>query len=266
MLIRNAVSPNRPARCAIAIMAKASHPGRTKTRLVPPLSFEEAADFNTAFVEDIAANVQAASTRADIATYVAYSPVGTAGFFEERLSPDVGLMEIVRPSFGDCLFDTIDQLLALGHESVCVLNSDSPTLPTELLVQTARALAAPGDRAVLGPCNDGGYYLLGLKAPHRRLFDHIDWSTERVKQQTLDRIAEIGLDSVLLPEWYDVDDAAALRMLAGETLFGVPFARQGPASFAAPAATAQLRQLLASADGAARIGLKPVEPLLVVHA
>ena len=75
-----------------------------------------------------------------------------------------------------------------------VLNADSPTLPTALLIETAAVLARPGDRAVLGPSSDGGYYLLGLKTAHRRMFEDIAWSTERVAEQTLERAREIGLD------------------------------------------------------------------------
>jgi hypothetical protein len=81
-------------------------------------------------------------------------------------------------------------------------------------------LAQPGDRAVLGPSNDGGYYLLGLKAPHRRLFEDVAWSTSQVAQQTRARAAEIGLDVHELPEWYDVDDVASLQMLRGEVIDG----------------------------------------------
>jgi hypothetical protein len=84
------------------------------------------------------------------------------------------------------------------------------------LVETADVLARPGDRAVLGPCTDGGYYLLGLKHPHARMFEDITWSTERVAEQTLARAAEIGLDVHVLPAWYDVDDADALKRLDAE--------------------------------------------------
>jgi glycosyltransferase A (GT-A) superfamily protein (DUF2064 family) len=97
-----------------------------------------------------------------------------------------------------------------------VLNADSPTLPTAFLVETAEALMRPGDRAVLGPSTDGGYYLLGLKAAHRRMFEDIDWSTERVAEQTLERAREIDLEIHTLPAWYDVDDLDDLRRLYGE--------------------------------------------------
>jgi uncharacterized protein len=207
------------AACGIAVMAKASIVGRTKTRLVPPLTFEEAARCNTAFLRDVAANILAASAEASIAGYMAFGPPHSKPFFQDNLPRAIGLVEAWYPNFGDCLACAITQLLQRGHPCAVVLNSDSPTLPTSLLVETAEVLGRPGDRAVLGPANDGGYYLLGLKAMHRRLFQGIAWSTEHVARQTLERAAEVGLPVHVLPEWYDVDDIRALKMLRAE-LFG----------------------------------------------
>jgi uncharacterized protein len=205
-------------------MAKASIAGRTKTRLVPPLTFAEAAQCNTAFLRDIADNILAASTEASIAGYIAYSPAHARPFFQENLPREIGLIEACYPTLGECLDDTIAQLLERGHRSAVVLNSDSPTLPTSFLVETAQVLARPGDRAVFGPALDGGYYLLGLKAKHHRLFEDIAWSTERVAQQTLERAAELKLLVHILPAWYDVDDVAGLEMLRAELLEGRSFA------------------------------------------
>jgi rSAM/selenodomain-associated transferase 1 len=202
--------------CGIAVMAKASAPGRTKTRLVPPLSFEEAAAFNTAFLRDIADNLISAGRSASIAGYMAFGPPGSDAFFHRHLPGEIGLIEVWFPDFGECLFVAIQELMRRGHRAAVVLNSDSPTLPTALLLQTAELLAQPGDRAVLGPAADGGYYLLGLKAAHRRMFEDIEWSTDCVARQTKERAREIGLDLHVLPTWYDVDDAAALRTLHAE--------------------------------------------------
>jgi rSAM/selenodomain-associated transferase 1 len=235
------------ASCGIAVMAKASLPGKTKTRLVPPLTFEEAAAFNTAFLQDVAANIAAAGQQAPIACYMAYGPPDAAAFFESQFPPSVGLIEAWHPNFGDCLFTAIAAVLARGHASAVVLNADGPTLPPELLVATARLLAQPGDRAVLGPCNDGGYYLLGLKAPHRRLFEDVAWSTAQVAQQTRARAAEIGLPVHELPEWYDVDDVTSLQVLRGEVIDSRAFAanlRPAPAAHT----TALLGSLLARTD------------------
>jgi uncharacterized protein len=223
MLVRRARQAGKRDCCAIAVMAKASSPGRTKTRLVPPLTLEQAAELNTAFIADVADNLALAAGQADIDAYMAFGPPGSAPFFEDILASEVGLIETWRPNFGDCLFHTARSLLDLGYGAGCVLNSDSPTLPTEWLAETARELARPGDRIVLGPSIDGGYYLLGLKQPHRRLFDDIAWSTEQVARQTLERAAELGLETVMLPPWCDVDDADALQTLARETLAGIGF-------------------------------------------
>ena len=212
-------TPNA-ALCAVAIMAKASVEGEVKTRLVPPLSFAEAAAFNTACLADVAANLCAAAAEAPIAPFAAYAPEGAERFFARLLPPKVALLPPRETSLGRSLHHAARDLVAKGYGAVCLLNADSPTLPTALLSESAAALARPGDRAVLGPSSDGGYYLLGLKTAHRRLFENIAWSTERVAEQTRERAREIGLELDILPEWYDVDDAASLRRLHAEIFDG----------------------------------------------
>jgi glycosyltransferase A (GT-A) superfamily protein (DUF2064 family) len=128
-----------------------------------------------------------------------------------------------------------------GHGSVCLLNADSPTLPTSLLVEAACLLAAPGDRVVFGPADDGGYYLIGMKAPHARLFADIDWSTGHVARQTRARITELGLDCVELAPWYDVDDHASLRLLLDD--LAAPPEAGALLPFAAPATAACVARL-----------------------
>ena len=178
---------DRALSCAIAVMAKASIPGRAKTRLVPPLTAEEASALNTSFLRDVADNLIGASVHANISGYMAFAPAGSAGFFRGIMPERIGLLETVAPNFGECLFQAAASLLDDGYGAVCLLNSDSPTLPAAYLIAAATALAVPGDRMVLGPSTDGGYYLIGLKRPHRRLFEDVDWSTERVAAQTLAR-------------------------------------------------------------------------------
>jgi uncharacterized protein len=227
----------RPDRCAVAVMAKAPRPGEVKTRLVPPLSEADAAVLGGCFIRDIAGNILVAAETAPIEGYVAYSPVGSEGVFASLLPERIRLLPPHRAGLGDSLLDAADDLLGAGYGAVCLVNADSPTLPTAVLVEAARALAAPGDRLVLGPAADGGYYLIGLKHMHRRLFEEIAWSTERVFRQTIERARELGLDTVTLPIWYDVDDVASLRVLVDE-LRG-----PAPAGYAAPHTAAFLRRL-----------------------
>jgi len=248
--------------CGIAVMAKASVPGRTKTRLVPPLSFAEAAAFNTAFLQDVAANIAAAghevasrggAVKGCVKGYVAFGPPGSDAFFAGILPASIGRFEAWHANFGDCVYAAVERLIGLRHSAAVVLNSDSPTLPTALLVETAEVLGRPGDRVVLGPSIDGGYYLLGVKAAHRRLFEEVAWSTEAVARQTLERAADIGLDVHLLPAWYDVDDAASLRMLKSELIDGVAFG-SGLTAHRAPHARALMGALMAATDLAQRLG------------
>jgi rSAM/selenodomain-associated transferase 1 len=243
-MTRDGDRENRPAivaakaqSCAVAIMAKAPRDGEVKTRLVPPLSPAEAAELSGAFIRDVAGNILTAAESAPIVGYVAYSPPGAAAVFAALLPAAIGLLPPRRVGLGESLLDAATDLLALGYGAICLLNADSPTLPSAVLVEAAQRLELPGDRVVLGPAADGGYYLIGLKRPHRRLFEDIDWSTERVLEQTLARAAEIGLASHLLPVWYDVDDVASLRQLIDE-LDGA-----GRAAASAPHTTALLRRL-----------------------
>ena len=114
------------------------------------------------------------------------------------------------------------------------------------------ALRAPGDRLVLGPATDGGYYLVGLKRPHARLFEAVRWSTPAVLSTTLERAAEIGLPVTLLPAWYDIDDAETFGVLEAEIAGQPPpFAEPGIVGGAA----LRTRALLARrAAGKARTG------------
>ena len=143
--------------------------------------------------------------------------------------------------FGRSLLHAAQALFAQGHDAVCLLNSDSPTLPTSLLAQSAAALAERGDRIVLGAAEDGGYYLLGMKAPHVHLFEDIAWSTGEVAAQTRERARALGLAVVELDAWYDVDDAPALLRLCRDLASAPP--ADGLAPYPAPATAGCIERL-----------------------
>jgi uncharacterized protein len=233
------MSEDNAGRCAVAIMAKAPRLGMVKTRLVPPLSAAEASALGGAFIRDTAENILAAARQAPIAGFVAYSPPGSEGDIAALLPDRIGLLPPRHAGLGISLYDAAADLFALGYGAACLVNADSPTLPTAFLAQAAAALRPPGDRVVLGPAADGGYYLIGLKRPHRRLFEDIDWSTEHVLRQTRERARELGLATVMLDEWYDVDDLASLRRLIAE-LCG-----PHPVGYAAPHTAGLLRRIAA---------------------
>ena len=134
------------------------------------------------------------------------------------LSADFSLLPQRGDKFGERLYFAVEDLFKCGFESVCLIDSDSPTVPAENFAEAVELLSTNEDRVVLGPSDDGGYYLIGVKKPHRHLFEQIDWSTERVLNQTMQRATEIGIEVKLLPTGYDVDDGASLRRLCSELL------------------------------------------------
>lgn len=235
-----------PGACALAMMIKAPRPGASKTRLCPPLSPEECAAISTCFLRDTTANIghlahgrEPGGGGAPAAGVAVYTPVGYEAAFAGLLPDGFVLVAQREEGFGGRLFGAVEDLLALGYGAVCLIDSDSPTLPASALAGAVEALARPGDRMVLGPSEDGGYYLIGVKQAHRRLFEDITWSTDLVAGETLARAAEIGLEVVQLPPWYDVDDAPTLRALCEEL-----FAGARPDGFPAPQTRAFLGKII----------------------
>lgn len=225
-------------------MCKAPQPGRTKTRLAASVGAAVAADLSTCFLRDVAAAIEAVPEGLGRRGYGVYAPAGAEEALRALFPQEFGLLEQTGKDFGKVLFGAMQDLLA-DHDCALLVNGDSPTLPTVFLELALERLRQPGDRAVLGPAVDGGYYLIGLKRPHQRLFEDIVWGTDAVTQETRARAAEIGLPMLELPEWYDIDDAETFKWLIAE-LSGqsARFRNGGPA--------AATRAYLAKLDGTTR--------------
>jgi len=212
-------------RCAFAVMAKAPIPGKVKTRLSPPLTPGQAAALNADFLRDTLANLGLAAEGCAADCVVSYTPVGHESAFTGILPPTTLLVPQRGDGFGERLLATASDLFACGYSAVCLIDSDSPTVPTREFVRAAQVLLSgtageAADRAVLGRSDDGGYYLLGITHPHSRLFAEITWSTDRVADETEQRAAELGLALTRLAPWYDVDDAQSLDRLRAEVAGG----------------------------------------------
>jgi uncharacterized protein len=201
---------------AIGIICKAPEPGRSKTRLATAIGEVAASELSACFVRDVGAAIEAVPETLGRRGYGVYAPVGAEHIMQQLLPAGFGMLLQAGDDLGYVLIGATRALLLAGHDCVLLVNGDSPTLPTHLLVQAVKTLREPGDRMVLGPASDGGYYLIGLKHPHKQLFTQIAWGTETVARTTCERAAEIGLATTLLPEWYDVDDVKTLRWLQDE--------------------------------------------------
>ncbi len=199
---------------AVAIVCKTPEPGRSKTRLSPPLAPEECAALSACFIRDLAATIAAVARDGGITGYALYTPVGSEAALRALLPVDFAIHPQVDGGFGERLLHGAEDLLAT-HAGALLINSDSPTLPAAILRQAVAAVAA-GDCVALSRAHDGGYTLIGLARPHRALFDDIPWSTSAVHRLTVERATSLGLPVAEVPGWYDIDDAESLRMLEDE--------------------------------------------------
>lgn len=196
----------------LVVMAKQPQAGRTKTRLSPPLTGEQAAELYYGFLLD---TLDLMGQIASLRRVVAYAPPEAQPFFRSIVPEGFECLPQEGHDLSQRLARVTSDLLGSGCERVVVIGSDSPTLPSERIQQAFERLSEPTLDLVLGPCDDGGYYLLGLRAPSPRLFS-FPMSTATVTRQTLAAAEESGLRVALLPEWYDVDEIGGLRRLRGD--------------------------------------------------
>jgi len=222
---RTIIDPKKPVaslngRCALAIMAKAPKAGHVKTRLSPPLDSHQAAALNIAFLRDTIACLEEVEAAAAANVVISYTPAGEETNFAGIVPDDIPLVPQRGEGFGERLKYTAEDLFAAGFSAVCLIDSDSPTVPREAYVEAVQRLLTSEDCAVLGPSDDGGYYVIGVNASHPRLFDDIAWSTAAVARQTLQRASEIDLPVHSLPTWFDVDDSRTLARLYRELVIG----------------------------------------------
>jgi len=201
----------------MGIMIKAPRAGFSKTRLSPPLSQEEAAIISRCFFKDTTAVIDALSHEDPFVVGVAiYTPVGSEADFAELLPRSFKIIAQREGSFGTRLLGATEDLFSIGFSAVCLVDSDSPTLPFHYLRDLSTFLKEAKDRMVVGPSLDGGYYALGLRRAHPRVFEDVTWSTDRVYDETIKRAKEINLPAITLPAWYDVDDHFSLNRLLSE--------------------------------------------------
>jgi rSAM/selenodomain-associated transferase 1 len=192
-------------------MAKAPLAGLCKTRLAPLLGAERAAELHRCFLLDRLELARGLG----IAEVSVVCPDGEHAAHLRRLVPDgvdvvaqqgLGLMAGLAYAFG--------HLFARGHERVLLLDADSPTLPPSLIHDAFEGLGRHD--LVLGPCDDGGYYLIGARADQPRLFSGVSYRNEVICQQTAARARELGLSVCLVEPWHDVDTPEDLDRLRQE--------------------------------------------------
>jgi uncharacterized protein len=203
-------------RRALMVVAKQPAPGQTKTRLSPPLSGNEAAALYECFLRDTLDTIREARKVIDFQPIIAYLPSGTEPYFRE-LAPDFELLLQQGADLSERLNNATTYALTPGGcDQVVIMDSDSPTLPAENLCRAFTALDRPDIDVSLGPCDDGGYYLIGLKRPEPDLFLKVTMSTPHVVQDTLAQVRAKMLHVEMLPLFYDIDYVADLHRMVDE--------------------------------------------------
>jgi len=201
-----------PTDPALLIFVKYPEPGKVKTRLAAAIGAELAAQL---YQEFILQTLKLAQQSKIARCFLTFSPAekqqalqklfpGPWQWFAQESSPDLGVR----------IQHAIQHVQQQGYSHVITIGTDSPSLPAEYLDRAAAALLH--DDLVLGPATDGGYYLIGMKNARPELFTGIDWSTEHVLPQTLQRAEQLRLSVHQLPVWYDIDDLATLQQFCDE--------------------------------------------------
>lgn len=188
----------------VVLFTRYPEPGRAKTRLIPALGAERAARLHRALTERTVQAVRSSGLTLELRTTGAATTA-----FEEWL----GLVSIVDQGEGD-----LGERLARAGPPYPTLfiGSDAPDLTPALLQRAADALDEAS--AVIGPAADGGYWLLGLSHAVDGVFEDVDWGTDVVFSQTMDRLAAAGIAPVLLPELADCDRPEDLSRWPGLVL------------------------------------------------
>ena len=200
---------NRTSEDLLVIMAKEPVAGQVKTRLSPDLTPQQAADLYRCFLQDSIAEMGALD---GIDRAIAYTPATARAIFAALADHRFTLFPQQEVELGQRMLTIFQEQFAQGYTSVCIMNSDSPDLPREIVRASFRLLALGKADVALGPCNDGGYYLLGMKHPHPELLTGIPWSTGDVLAVTQQKAKKIGLLVALLPPWDDIDTCRGLTV------------------------------------------------------
>jgi hypothetical protein len=191
-------------------MAKVPVAGEVKTRLCPPLTPAGAAVLARCFLLDRLEQLRDVS---DGELLVAFAPRERDAEMRGLVPAGTRLVPQVGADLGERMDRLLTDLLAEGFAGAIALGTDSPTLPTAYVRRACAAMRDDAIDLVVGPSEDGGYYLIGLRGPAPALFSDMRWSTETVMSETLGRARRLGLRHALLPPWFDVDRGEDLTRL-----------------------------------------------------
>jgi hypothetical protein len=195
---------------ALAIMAKAPVAGLVKTRLVPPLTDEQAAEFYGALLAD---QLEQLKHLDGVARYLAFTPNDAAATMRQLGGDAYAYIAQSGDDLGQRMQQLCVDLWHLGQRNIVLIGSDLPALPLAILDEAFAQLSSEEHQVVLGPSRDGGYYLIGMNRPTPALFANMTWSHGAVLAESTARLRRLGVPFALLPSWFDIDTPDDLQRL-----------------------------------------------------
>ncbi len=201
---------------ALVLMAKAPIEGQVKTRLIGPLTAEEAKKLYVAFLSDTFAMMESVvDERDDLRLVMCYTPEGEEEAFDDVEREGCLMIAQRGEDLGERLTNCFADVFEMGFDSVIAIGGDSPTLPDEMVLEAFDCLETENDVVVV-PAEDKGYCLIGMRKLHPQIFQNIPWSTADVMSATEAQAKNASLGLIVGPDWYDVDTLEELERLKQE--------------------------------------------------
>ena len=199
----------------LILFAKVPRPGKVKTRLQPDISPERGCELYRAFIDDLLATTRSLK---NVKRIMGCDPSQSDPYFEALSEKyQVDLMDQRGADLGERMRNAFEEIRERGNGRVVIIGTDSPTLPVEMIRKAFFHLETHD--LVLGPCLDGGYYLIGSRDKIPPVLDGIPWGTDLVLGLTLRKVTDHKIKCALLPFWYDVDTIEDLRFLSSHLEF-----------------------------------------------
>lgn len=188
---------------ALGIMFRIPEYGKVKKRLAVCIGNEEALKAYASMLYETVKNVSQLKS------------VDLYGFYEGTISKTESLLESIQTmpqqgkDLGERMLNAVQWLFEKGYNKVVLIGADSPDLPVEYIKDAFLKLNSC--ELVIGPAEDGGYYLIGMNSPLDIIFKDIKWGSNSALKDTISIANNEGIRCFLLPHWYDIDDMEGFR-------------------------------------------------------
>ncbi|MCF7907452.1 MAG: TIGR04282 family arsenosugar biosynthesis glycosyltransferase [Candidatus Omnitrophica bacterium] len=191
----------------LIVFAKEPQEGRVKTRLLDCLSARECLKLYKKLLKNTVSLARKVKCSGRIMAYDSYNQRAP---FLERIASDFTFYKQAGRGLGARMFDVFKAILKSNTKAV-IIGSDSPNLPINYIDRAFEKLSK--NDLVLGPADDGGYYLIGLKQPCKKLFENIKWSSGTVFDRTVKKAKKLKKKTTVLDYWYDIDEPKDLKYI-----------------------------------------------------